>query len=359
MRARAMEGTCLATLVRMAIPLCRAAERQCPRTGPGRPPDFTDWVMAVLIMTAVIKKKKSKSAQYRFLREHRREFMDWLDLEAFPSRTTYFDRYRRAHRLFEVAIRLQGERAVAEGVADPQTVAVDKSLVKARGPLWHKKDRAAGRIPKRLRGVDRDSTWGYSEHHGWVQGYSYETVVTATEGSTVFPLLASADTASTKEFASFEPKIDQLPEDMENALADKGYDKNDFGDRIEYDAHGQRTHRRFICPPNPRNSHGDGPTSVAWTKRVPPGHRSRRQKRIGFYRSRRGQRLYARRGQTVEPFNDWFKTLFELDERAWHRDLDNNRTQMLAAIFGYQLLVRYNHRRGRQNGQIKWILDQL
>ena len=207
--------------------------------------------------------------------------------------------------------------------------------------------------------MDRDSTWGYSEHHGWVQGYSYETVVAATEGSTVFPMLASADTASMKEFTSFEPKIDQLPEDMENALADKGYDKNDFGDRIEYDEQGRRTGRRFICPPNPRNSKGDGRTSGTRTKRLPPGSRSRRQKRIAFYRSRCGQRLYARRGQTVEPFNDWFKALFELDERAWHRGLDNNRTQMLAAIFGYQLLVRYNHRRGRQNGQITWILDQL
>jgi hypothetical protein len=359
MRARTTEGTCLATLVRMAIPLCRAAECQCPRTGPGRPPDFADWVMAVLIMTAVLKKKKSKSAQYRFLREHRCEFMAWLDLEAFPSRTTYFDRYRRAHRLFEVAIRLQGEKAVAEGIANPQTVSVDKSLVEARGPLWHKKDRAAGRIPKGLKGVDRDSTWGYSKHHGWVQGYSYETVVTASKGSTVFPMLASGDTASAKEFTSFDSKIDQLSEDTENVLADTGYDKNDFGDRIEYDEQGHRTGRRFICPPNRRNSTEGRASSCHRTKSTPPASRSRRQKRIAFYRSRRGQKLYARRCQTVEPFNDWFKALFELDERAWHRGLDNNRTQMLVAIFGYQLLVRYNHRRGRENGQIKWILDQL
>ncbi|HUW84058.1 MAG TPA: hypothetical protein VMZ31_14835 [Phycisphaerae bacterium] len=316
MRARAMEGTCLATLVRMALPLCRAAERQCPRASPGRPPDFPDWVMAILIMTVVLKKKKSKSAQYRFLREHRSEFTDWLGLESFPSRTTYFDRYRRSHRLFEVAIRVQGERAVAEGIADPQTMAVDKSLVAPRGPLWHKKDRAAGRIPNRLRGVDRDSTWGYSKHHGWVQGYSYETVATATEGSTVFPMLGSADTASMKEFASFEPKIDQLPEDTENVLADTGYDKNEFGDRIECDEQGRRTGRRFICPPNPRNSKDGGRAPRPRAKRIPPTPRCRREKRIAFYRSRRGQRLYARRGQTVEPFNDWFKALFELDERT-------------------------------------------
>jgi len=359
MRARVMEGTCLATLVRMALPLCRAAEGQCPRTGPGRPPEFAEGTMAVLIMITVLKKKKTKSGQYRFLWEHRRELMSWLDLTTFPSRTTYFDRYRRAHRLFEVAIRLQGQKAVAEGVADLRTVAVDKSLVSARGPLWHKKDRTAGRIPKGLRGVDRDSTWGYSEHHGWVQGYSYETVVTATKGSTVFPLLASADVASTSECTSFASKIDPLPEATENVLADSGYDKNEFGERIEYDSQERRTGRRFLCPPNPRKTR---PRGRSFRRKLASGSsasRSPRQKRIAFYRSRRGQQLYARRGQTVEPFNDWFKTLFELEERVWHRGLDNNRTQLLAALFGYQLLVRYNHRLGHENGQIKWILDQL
>ena len=32
---------------------------------------------------------------------------------------------------------------------------------------------------------------------------------------------------------------------------------------------------------------------------------------------------------------------------------------LLAALFGYQLLLRYNHRGGRSNGQVQWILDTL
>lgn len=40
MPARAMDGTCLAKLVRMAIPLCCAAQAQCPRVGPGRSESF-------------------------------------------------------------------------------------------------------------------------------------------------------------------------------------------------------------------------------------------------------------------------------------------------------------------------------
>ena len=58
MPARATDGTCLAKLVRMAIPLCRTAQSQCPRTGPGRPPDFDDWKMAILIMAAILKNRK-------------------------------------------------------------------------------------------------------------------------------------------------------------------------------------------------------------------------------------------------------------------------------------------------------------
>jgi hypothetical protein len=51
--------------------------------------------------------------------------------------------------------------------------------------------------------------------------------------------------------------------------------------------------------------------------------------------------------------------LFELDQRVWHRGLDNNHTQLLAALFAYQVLLRYNHRHGRHNGQVKWTLDVL
>lgn len=356
MAARATEGTCLAVLVRMAKPLCQAAERECPRTGPGRPPEIADWAMALLIMVAVLRKKKSKSAQYRFIDEHRDELMEWMGLRKFPGRSTYFERYRRVWKLYEVAIRLQGQAALHQGIADARVVAADKSLIRARGPSWHQKHRRAGRVPKGLGGVDRDSAWGCSEHDGWVQGYSYEVLVSATEGSMVFPLLASADTAAAREYASFGPKIQHLPRQARDVLADSGYDKNEYGERIEYNPSGRRTGRHFICPPNIRNA-ANSCTPPACRKRR--GHWQRRRQRIVFYRSRTGRRLFRRRGQTVEPFNEWFKKLFELDERVWHRGLDNNRTQLLAAIFSYQLLVRYNHRRGRTNGQIAWIIDAL
>ena len=353
MSSRAMEGTPLATLVRMAIPLCRQAQQRCPRTGPGRPPDYDDWKFAVFIMVAILKKRKSKSAQYRFLSQHQADFKRWFNLKRIPARSSYFARYHQAHRLFQVAIELQGKQALTEGVTSAQTVAVDKSLIKARGPLWHSKDRRKGHIPKKLRGVDRDSRWGFSKHQGWIQGYSYEVVVSADKGSVVFPLLASADTAAAKEHQSFVGKIDKLPRQTRNVLTDAGYDNNDFGERIEYDQYGRRTRRRFVCPPNRRNLHGEQPKIIG-SKAA-----QHRQSRIAFYQSRQGQKLYRRRAITVEPFNEWFKSLFSLDNCVWHRGLSNNQTQILAALFCYQLLLRYNYRRGRRNGQIQWILDAL
>ncbi len=360
MATRARDGTRLEMLVKMALPVFRQAERQCPRTGPGRKPQIPDWLIAVLIMIAVLKKKKSKSAQYRYLKEHRAVIAEWLQTKDFPARSTYFDRYCRAHRLYQAAIRLQGQKAVEDGQADPTCVAVDKSLLTARGPVWHKRDRQAGHIPKGLHGVDADSTWGYSDYHKWVQGYSYEVVVTATENGTVWPLLASADTASVSEHTTFGEKIGDLSAAATYVLADSGYDNNDYGERIEWDEKGHRTGKRFLCPENPRNSKkGRRKTAPTPVLKASSLQRKRRRQRREFLQNRRGRKLYARRGQTIEPFNDWLKSLFELDHRVWHRGLENNRSQLLAAIFAYQLLLRYNHRCGRHNGQVKWILDSL
>ena len=354
MSARARDGTGLTKLVNMAIPICRAAQRQCPRTGPGRKPQFDDWKMAVLILAAILAKRKSKSAQYRFLWSHRQKLMRSLRLSRFPVRSTYFQRYRQAHGLFQAAIRREGRRSIAKGLADPSVVAVDKSLLTARGPRWNRKDRKANRVPDHLCGVDRDSQWGYSSHHGWVQGYSYEVIVTAPKNGTVWPLLASADTANVSEHVTFARKIDALPKQARYVLADGGYDKNKHGERVEA---GRARERHFLCPPG-RMFQPNPPSGYRLTRREQYS-RTLRIRRAAYFKSPTGRRLYARRSTTVEPFNEWFKRLFDLRERVWHRGLENTKTLVMGAIFGYQLLLRYNHHCGNKNGQVQWILDGL
>lgn len=355
MGKRAKAGTLLWELVKLAIPMLQEAERHSPRTGPGAKPGIADWVMAALIMIALLHKKKTKSAQFRFLGEHRQDIAAMLGGSWFPSRATYFRRYRRAHRLYREAIRLQGEQAIADGIVDPEHVVVDKSLIEALGPPWHVRDRKADKVPP---GVDVDSAWGYSEHDGWVNGFSFEVVVSATPGSVVFPLLASVDTASASETRTFAPKIDELPDGTRTASGDSAYDANHLGEKVEYDEQGRRTGRRFLCPENPRNS-GRPKTKPCHANASRAQRRARRAERKKYFESPKGQRVYARRSKTVEPFNQWFKSLFELEGRVWHRGLDNNRTQILGALFVYQLLVRFNHRCGNDNGCIRWIMDAL
>jgi hypothetical protein len=44
-------------------------------------------------------------------------------------------------------------------------------LHNAWGPVWHAKQTAQGIIPARLRGVDREATWGKSHDDGWGDGH--------------------------------------------------------------------------------------------------------------------------------------------------------------------------------------------
>lgn len=348
----AKEGDGLETLVRRAVPLCREAERLDPRRGPGRKPTVPDWVLAVLIMTATAKRRKTKSAQYRFLREHRVRLCRWMDCERFPGRTQYFDRFRRAYRLLQTAVELQARCALDCGWTDARAAAVDKSLVPTRGKHWHRRDRIGGRVRS---GVDVEAAWTYSEYHGWLEGYGYEVVVSAGKCGPVWPLCASVEPANVREHRTFPAKIERLPPQVRYVLADAGYDANDLAEAVERSASAGGP-RKFVCPLQPPRRKARRRWRETRRRQARRLHRDRRREWMSRPFARR---LYARRGVTVEPFNEWFKTLFEFHDRAWHRGLDNNRTQILAALFTYQLLLAQNQRQGRNNAQVAYLLDGL
>lgn len=350
----AKDGTDLNALVKQTIPFCRQAERLCPRTGPGRKPTIPDWVMAVLIVIAVMKKRKSKSAQFRFIKSKHQEFKAALGTDCLPERSTYFERYRRAWKLYEVAVRLAGQYAIRKKYTSARCVAVDKSVVPALGPPWYKRHALRGKYP---RGADLEATWTYSAHDGWVQGYGYEIVVSAEKTGAVWPLLASADAASRQPNRTFPAKIPCLPETTRYVVADSGYDSNALAEAIEIGPNRKRTGKRLLCP------HTNGmqrPAKKVWKMtKERREHRRLREARKEFMTRPFAKRMLRRRGCKVEPFNDWLKARFELHHRVWHRGLDNNRTQLLASIFAYQILLLVNHRCGRRNGCVQWILDGL
>jgi len=126
------DGRRLADLVELAIPLCRNAQNKLStKRGPGRPPDYQEWQIAVLIVIALLHKRKSKSSQWRFLKEHQKVLLDALQLKRMPCRDTYSHRYCNAHQLLDMAVELQGKLALKEHVCDAHCTAGDKSLITA------------------------------------------------------------------------------------------------------------------------------------------------------------------------------------------------------------------------------------
>ncbi len=71
-------------------------------------------------------------------------------------------------------------------VTDPSITAIDSSLLKAKGPLWHKSSMKKGIVP--CPGIDTDARWGYSHTKGWVFGYKLH--LSSTAGKFVVPLTA-------------------------------------------------------------------------------------------------------------------------------------------------------------------------
>lgn len=354
MSARALAGSCLERLVGMACPLLQAAQEQCPTCRPGRPANYQHWQIAALILIAVLRRRNTKSAQYRFLLQHRAQLQQLLGLHDFSARSTYLKRYRTAHLLFQKAISLQALEALAAGLVEATNVAVDKSVIAAKGPPRPSR-RFADRPPPR--GCDREAAWCYSKYHGWVYGFSYDVVVSAPGKGLIFPLLASADVASASECRSFLTKAPLLPPSTKNVMADAGYDSNACQQAVERDGRGQPNGRQFLCP---LQSRGNKPAVGEAVRR---GRREQlrlcRKERQQLLETPAGRNLYRLRSQTVEPFNEWFKHSFQLSDRVWHRGLANNQTQLMAAIFAYQLLIRFNCLCGYKDNQVQWILDTL
>lgn len=348
----AKDGACLDRCVTIARSACQQAERDCPRTGPGRKPEVPDWVVATMLVVAILHRKKSRLAQFAFWQARTVRFQVWFPDQRMLARSQFYQRARGVAALLSLAMKHLGIHAVRRGWADAQIVALDKSLIAARGRKRHSRER------RLRRGVDPDATWSYSEHDRWVFGYSYEVAVSAGKRGTLWPLLASFDTASCSEQKSCLAKLPQLPRQTRYVLADAGYDSNAVGESVEKTTAGRSTQRRFLCPEVPRPQVGKPRCPHSRETRIRQLHRRLRDARRKFTRSLRGRKLYRRRSITVEPFNSRFKQLFDLHDRVWHWGLKNNRVTVLAAFVAYQVLLTYNHQLRQRHARVQQLLHR-
>lgn len=186
----------------------------------GRPKVHSDNSLIIFFAIMMLKGINQFKAQHVFLLEH----PDWvkkLKFKSIPVRTTLSRRFKQLTPSIEQFVDYLGDLGVALDTDTPRDVAfIDKSLYKARGSVWHQKDRKENHIPDGVRNLDTDATWSKSKYRGWVYGYGLHLTTTANG----FPIFADVYTASVREKTGLDQKTDALlARNIKYVVGDAGY----------------------------------------------------------------------------------------------------------------------------------------
>ena len=161
----------------------------------GHPVTYAHRLLIVFFTCMLFRRITEFKAQHRWLTTHPDDAQQ-LGFAAIPHRTTLMRRYKDLAPTITAFVTFVGDWAEAVDAACASDVlVVDGSLFKARGPVWHQRDRLAGRVPEKLRNLDQDASWGKSGYHGWVYGYRLHFTCNLAG----FPKVARVTTGSTAE----------------------------------------------------------------------------------------------------------------------------------------------------------------
>lgn len=139
----------------------------------GRQRDFSARSFLLLAVVAVVLRTFRDRELHKLLTRDE-GLRSALEFVRVPHRTTIGRRLVGLRPEAEEQVQLLGGVVKTEMApeADQSEVSViDGRMYKAQGPKWHARDRRAGRLPRGLRNVDGESSWGKSGYRGWVQGY--------------------------------------------------------------------------------------------------------------------------------------------------------------------------------------------
>ena len=223
---------------------------------PGRPVDYENRSLICFFVTMLLKRCFAFKAMHRWLSSHPEKAQE-LGFDKIPTRRTLSRRYKALYGVIKQFVHFVAQWSSPLGEDFHTEVAYeDKSLFKARGPVWHKKDMQNNHIPDKLRDLDTDATWSKSAYHGWVFGYGLHTTCTCSG----FPILVEADTASVSEHKAMQLKEeDILSMNVGYLVTDDGY--TDFEKVKEYAKKGL-----LLITPALRVKSAEGETYRQFTK---------------------------------------------------------------------------------------------
>jgi hypothetical protein len=229
---------------------------------------------------------------------------------------------------------------VSERLVEPSSIAaIDSTLLKAKGHVWHKSSMKKGIVP--CPGIDTDARWGYSHTKGWVFGYKLH--LTSTTGDLVVPLTADVTTANVQDNKMYIPLTSLSSSSSFSAfslpyllymIADPGYDA-----KVLYEYSKKVLGIDLICPVKRYKSTCNERLEI-----------------VCFYESALGKAIYSQRRISIEPLIEHIKSVFRiypLPTRGFH----TVSAIVLLSVLLYQLMVYYNCKNEKINPKsIKYML---
>lgn len=311
-----LQESLLVTLVKLVDDIPMPAP---PMPGRGRPPVYPDRLFLKALVIMIVRRLHKVNEFVAVLAEptsemHRLRGLLTDTRGRFPSRRTWERRLAAIPDTLPAQIGCLGRHLVEllEPWADcARAAAIDSTVLRARGGVWHKKDREAGVVPHTS--IDTDAHWTKSGWHGWVYGWKLHLVCTAAR--VWIPLAADLTPANAADNEEAPALIRELPVELRFLVGDQHYGDPDLEELCA---------RRGCIVITPRGSpspHTDGGVEV---------------RRI----------LHKTRSVAIENFNEHFKGIFDGHGQVPTRGLVATRRFALGAIMVYQLALFSRYRMG-------------
>jgi len=190
--------------------------------------------------------------------------------------------------------------------------AIDSTVLIARGGVWHKKDREAGKVPHTS--IDTEAHWTKSGWHGWVYGWKLHIIVSAA-CNVWLPFAADVTSANLADNEQAPALIEALPLGIHFLLGDQHY--HDQALTRLCDGLGCILVTSLTGKNNPYPHHDDG----VEVRKI----------------------LHKTRSIAIENFNEQFKAIFDVHGSVPTKGLVATRRYVLSAVFVYQLAILYCH----------------
>ena len=213
------QETLLVTLVRLVD---RAPAPPPPaKRGRGRPVTYPDRLFLKALVVMIVRRLHSPYELLAVLAQPTAEMRALRGLLTlpdgrYPARRTWERRLATLPDALPARVGCRGQHVVAllrPWARCGRAVAVDSTVLRARGGVWHKRDREAGVVPHTS--IDTEAHWTKSGWHGWVYGWKLHLV--STVAAVWIPLAAELTAANAADNEVAPTLRPELPSEVQTA----------------------------------------------------------------------------------------------------------------------------------------------